>query len=198
MSDSSTTHPLTSTSTLIIRLSDVNDNAPHFHQQLHRIQISEDLPINTVVFWLQARDPDLGENGEIRYSLTAGVTDKNDRSRSYFRVDDRTGVIRLSKPLNARVQSSYNITARARDLKKLYSTCYIEVEVMPVNKNLRAPYFPLRYTKLEISEGAPIGTELGAVNAIDEDLTEPENSVHYYIRDGTGLGAFSVDSFSGQ
>ena len=195
-SDSSKTNPRKSTARIIIRLLDVNDNAPRFYQSIYRIRISEDLPKHVVLFWLQANDPDEGENSAIRYTLTDGVTNKND-GRTRFRVDDRTGAIRLKAPLDARVQNRYNITARARDSKKLYSTCYIEVEVLPVNRNLYAPYFSNRYVRVEVAENGPIGTEVGVMSATDEDTTEPERSVAYYIVDGTGLGFFSIDENTG-
>ena len=162
------------------------------------MQIAEDLPVHTMLFWLQARDPDAGENGQVRYSLTDGVSSRLSPGQPRFRVDDRTGALRLSLALSAREQSFYNITARARDAKKLYSTCYIEVQVLPVNRNLHAPYFEKQSLRMEVKENATIGTQIGVVSAIDEDLTEPEREVKYFVTDGTGLGIFEIDENTGK
>ena len=189
-------NPRSSSVAVIIRLLDVNDNAPKFHQNRYQIQIAEDLPLHAVIFWLEAHDPDEGKNGAIRYTLTDGVSNRND-ALARFHVDDRTGAIRLSAKLDSRVQNRYNITARARDSGKLYSTCYIEVQVIPVNRNLHAPYFKYRDTKLEVREDAPIGTNIGSRLAVDEDRTDPERDIGYYVVDGTGLGIFDIDQYTG-
>ena len=181
----------------MIRVLDFNDNSPKFYQDLHRVRVAEDLPVHTVVFWLQAYDLDEGRNGRVRYSLTDGASNANDNTGPRFRVDDRTGAIRLSAPLDARVQNRYNVTARARDSGKRFSTCFIEIEVLPVNKNLHAPYFISRKVKLEMKENVDIGTQIGSMSAIDEDVTEPENDVRYYLTEGNGLGIFTIDENTG-
>ena len=193
----SASSPLTSSATVFIRLIDVNDNAPKFFQPVYRIRIAEDLPVHAVIFWLQAQDADEGDNGIVRYSLTDGVSNRND-AIARFHVDDRTGAIRLSAKLDSRIQNRYNITARARDSKKYYSTCYIEVEVLPVNRNLHAPYFENPHTRFEVPENSVIGTNIGTVSAVDEDKTDPERDVGYYIVDGTGLGFFDIDQNTGK
>ena len=195
--DGDSTKPKSSSVNIIIRLLDVNDNSPEFYQSRHRIKISEDLPVNTLIFWLQAHDADAGENGLVRYSLTDGMTDLNRGLQPRFRVDDRTGAIRLSSSLSARVQNRYNITARARDAGKRYSTCFIEIEILPVNKNLHAPFFEEQKVKFEISESATISTQIGSVSAIDEDVDDPERDLRYSIVDGNGLGIFRIDQNTG-
>ena len=196
-SDSAPAGPRTSRVKVRIKILDVNDNPPQFYKSLYRIQVSEDLPKHAVVFRLQAHDADFGENSVVRYTLTDGVTNRND-AKTRFQVDDRTGAIRLSAKLDARVQNRYNITARARDSKKLFSTCYIEVEVLPVNRNLYAPYFKYRDIRMEVEENAYIGTTVGAVSAVDEDTTSPERDISYFIVDGTGLGIFAIDQNTGR
>ena len=196
-SDDSAVKPLSSSVNVTIHLSDVNDNSPTFYQDLYRIRISEDLPVNALIFWLKAYDPDSGTNGLVRYSLTDGTTDSNRNSPPRFRVDGRTGAIRLSAPLNARAQSQYNITARARDSGKRYSTCFIEIDVIPVNRNLHAPFFEEQRLKFEIFENAAIATQIGTVSAIDEDETDPEREIWYSVVDGDGLGIFQIDQNTG-
>lgn len=195
--DGSKTRPLSSTTTVLIHVTDINDNIPMFHQDLYRIRISEDLPVGTLVFFLEAQDPDSGDNGDIRYSLK-DVRNSRDRI-SRFKIDDRTGAIRLAAPLNYRTQSRYNITARARDVKQRnrFSICYIEIKILPVNRNLYAPYFDFTDKRMEIAENASVGSLVGTVSALDEDITEPENEIRYSIVDGTGLGYFEIEPVTG-
>nr|XP_018670260.2 protocadherin Fat 1 [Ciona intestinalis] len=190
-------HPLSSSASVLIHVADVNDNPPRFHQDVFRIKVTEDLPVGTVVFRLQSYDPDMPEHSEVRYSLTAGMSDHQRRGEPKFNVDPRTGYIRISAKLDYRVKTRYNITARARDRVYRVATCYIEVEILPVNRNLHAPYFNLPEDKFEVLESAEIGKTVGIASAVDDDIGEPENSIGYSIVDGTGLGIFAIDENTG-
>ncbi|XP_076815367.1 protocadherin Fat 1-like isoform X2 [Clavelina lepadiformis] len=194
--DGSPNQPLSSSTTVAIRLADVNDNPPRFYRPRYRVRIAEDLPVGTVIFWLQAHDPDAGDNGIVRYSLTDGLTNRYDR-KTMFSVDDRTGAIRLAAALDYRVQNRYNITARARDSKHLVTTCFVEVEILEVNRNLYPPYFLQRNLKIAVSEDAAIGTPIRTVSAIDDDEGGREKNVGYSIVDGTGLGVFTINENTG-
>uniref|UniRef100_H2ZGL4 Cadherin domain-containing protein n=1 Tax=Ciona savignyi TaxID=51511 RepID=H2ZGL4_CIOSA len=189
--------PLSSSALVLIDVTDVNDNPPRFHQSIFRIKVTEDLPVGTVVFRLQSSDPDSPENSVVRYSLTAGVSNRAHAGEPKFNVDPRTGYIRISAGLDYRLKTRYNITARARDSNYRVATCYIEVEVVPVNRNLNAPYFDLPEVKFDVLENAAIGVTVGIATAVDEDITQPENSSGYSIVDGTGLGIFNIDENTG-
>ena len=51
---------------------------------------------------------------------------------------------------------------------------------------------------LKYPENSVIGTNIGTVSAVDEDKTDPERDVGYYIVDGTGLGFFDIDQNTGK
>jgi len=179
-------------------VTDVNDNVPKFFRPIYHIRVAEDLPTYAVVFWLEAHDPDKGGNGQLTYQLTHGFANKNSAT-PMFQVDPRTGAVRVMAKLNFRTQSHYNITARVRDSRKQsFSICYLEVEVLPVNRNLNAPYFDQRLVRFHVKENATIGTRIGALSAVDEDLTDPEGVVGYRILEGTGLGVFEIDQSTGK
>jgi protocadherin Fat 1/2/3 len=55
--------------TLSIIIGDVNDCAPAFIPASYSTRALEDLPVGTVITWVQAQDPDLGLGGQIQYSL---------------------------------------------------------------------------------------------------------------------------------
>ena len=94
----------------------------------------------------------------------------------------------------------YNLTAKAKDKGKpmsLSSSCFIEVDVVDVNENLYRPWFPSFVDKGFIKEDAVIGTSVMKVTAQDEDKGR-DGELRYSIRDGSGLGIFTIDEETGE
>ncbi|XP_034721899.1 protocadherin Fat 3a isoform X4 [Etheostoma cragini] len=181
-----------SVTTLKIILGDVNDCPPLFIPSVYKARALEDLPVGTVVAWLETQDPDLGLGGQVRYSLA------NDYN-GWFEVDRASGAIRLTKELDYETQQFYNLTVKAKDKGRpvsLLSVTFVEVEVVDVNENLYAPYFSNFALTGLVKENARIGTTLLQVIANDDDAGR-DGEIQYSIRDGSGLGRFSIDEETG-
>uniref|UniRef100_A0A8C5QK66 Protocadherin Fat 3 n=1 Tax=Leptobrachium leishanense TaxID=445787 RepID=A0A8C5QK66_9ANUR len=178
--------------TLKVYLEDVNDCSPVFIPSSYSAKVLEDLPVGTVIAWLETQDPDLGLGGQVRYSL---VNDYNGK----FEIDKTSGAIRLNKELDYEKQQFYNLTIRAKDKGRpvsLSSVSFVEVEVVDVNENLHTPYFPDFAVTGSIKENSRIGTSVLQVIARDEDSGR-DGEIQYSIRDGSGLGRFSIDEETG-
>nr|XP_021400674.1 protocadherin Fat 3 isoform X2 [Lonchura striata domestica] len=177
---------------LKVFLDDVNDCSPAFIPSSYNVKVLEDLPVGTVIAWLETHDPDLGLGGQVRYSL---VNDYNGR----FEIDKASGAIRLNKELDYEKQQFYNLTVRAKDKGRpvsLSSLSFVEVEVVDVNENLYTPYFPDFAVVGSVKENSRIGTSVLQVVARDEDSGR-DGEIQYSIRDGSGLGRFSIDEETG-
>ncbi|XP_028656255.1 protocadherin Fat 3a isoform X1 [Erpetoichthys calabaricus] len=175
-----------------ISLDDINDCPPIFIPNGYSAKILEDLPIGTVIAWLETQDPDLGVGGQVRYSL---ANDYNGR----FEIDKASGVIRLGKELDYEKQQFYNLTVRAKDKGRptsLLSVSFVEVEVVDVNENFYAPYFLDFALMASVKENARIGTSVLQVTARDDDIGR-DGEIQYSIRDGSGLGRFTIDEETG-
>ncbi|XP_046891285.1 protocadherin Fat 3a isoform X1 [Hypomesus transpacificus] len=177
---------------LKISLEDVNDCPPAFIPSVYMARALEDLPVGTVVAWLDTQDPDLGLGGQIRYSLANDYNGK-------FEVDKMSGAIRLMKELDYETQQFYNLTVRAKDRGRPVSQLSVTsvlLEVVDVNENLYAPYFSHFALTGTVKESARIGTTVLQVTARDDDLGR-DGEIQYSIRDGTGLGRFTIDEETG-
>uniref|UniRef100_A0A3Q3D844 FAT atypical cadherin 1a n=1 Tax=Hippocampus comes TaxID=109280 RepID=A0A3Q3D844_HIPCM len=178
---------------LKITLEDVNDNPPKFVPPNYRIKVREDLPVGTVVMWLEAHDPDVGPSSQIRY----GLMDNGDGN---FEVDKLSGAVRIVQNLDYETKQVYNLTAKAKDKGKpvsLSSTCFVEVDVVDVNENLYRPVFRSFVEKGFIKEDAVVGSSVMTVRAEDEDKGR-DGEIRYSIRDGSGLGIFTIDEETGE
>lgn len=182
-----------SVTTLKVVLEDVNDCPPVFIPSVYKTRALEDLPVGTVLAWLETQDPDLGPGGQVQYSLA------NDYN-GWFEVDRTSGAIRLMKELDYETQQFYNLSVKAKDRGKpvaLLSVTSVEVEVVDVNENLYAPYFSHFALKATVKENARIGTTLLQVAAQDDDVGR-DGEIQYSIRDGSGLGRFAINEETGR
>ncbi|KAG8191622.1 hypothetical protein JTE90_018551 [Oedothorax gibbosus] len=184
--DASLDNQLMSSTVVYVRLEDVNDNAPQFGLTQFWVKVREDLPLGSVVMVMSARDPDQGDGGRVAYEMLEGNT---------FSVDPMTGVVRLSRNLDFELKQLYNVTIVARDQgdPPLSSVAYLLVEVEDVNENLNAPKFQDIVATGSVRENKPEGTTVMQVSAVDTDPPGIDSTITYSIRDGDGIGIFSID-----
>ncbi|XP_061155879.1 protocadherin Fat 3 [Syngnathus typhle] len=177
--------------TLNIIVEDVNDCAPSFIPSTYSTRVLEDLPPGAVIMWVQAKDPDIGSGGQVRYSLF------NDFNGT-FEMDAVSGMLRIRKELDFEKQAFYNLTLVAEDQGSptLSSLTYMEIEVADVNENLYAPYFADFAVRGSVKENSRAGTSVLSVVATDDD-NERDGVLKYSIRGGNGLGAFTIDEDTG-
>uniref|UniRef100_A0A3Q4B2Q1 Cadherin domain-containing protein n=1 Tax=Mola mola TaxID=94237 RepID=A0A3Q4B2Q1_MOLML len=91
--------PLSATATLIVTVTDVDDNCPSFSSDSPpNVTIPGDSPKNMLVAQVRATDPDSGPNAAIIYSLSPKVSE---RAKKLFRLDSLTGYIRLAQDLQS-------------------------------------------------------------------------------------------------
>ncbi|XP_033977195.1 protocadherin-20 [Trematomus bernacchii] len=93
------TGSLSATATLIVTVTDVNDNCPSFSPDSPRsVSIPGDSPKNMLVAQVRATDPDSGLNAAIVYSLSPKVSEQ---AKNLLSLDSLTGSIRLTQDLQS-------------------------------------------------------------------------------------------------
>ncbi|KAF7649184.1 hypothetical protein LDENG_00145410, partial [Lucifuga dentata] len=183
---------LFSTTELVVVLQDINDNPPKFVPKVYKIKVPEDVPVGTLLLWVESVDLDLGSGGLITYNL------KNTEN-GIFHLDSSTGALMLERELDFERRPSYNLTVRAVDHglpRSLSSSCFVEVEVLDFNENLHRPVFLEFVYEAGVMESAAVGMSVVTLTASDKDLGR-DGVVRYHIHEGTGLGVFTIDEETG-
>ncbi|XP_073505823.1 protocadherin gamma-C5-like isoform X47 [Phyllobates terribilis] len=145
---------------------DINDNAPMFHQSRYKVNLSENVPLKTVVIKLNATDLDEGPNGEILYSFNYHTLESE---KQIFDLNPQTGEIFIKGNVDFEEAKLYELSVRAIDKgsPKLEGRCVVQVEIEDVNDNSPEMNFISKNT--EVPENAPIGTVVGFITVRDKD-----------------------------
>ncbi|XP_060681789.1 protocadherin-8-like [Hemiscyllium ocellatum] len=119
---------------LTVRVLDDNDNAPAFESGSLELELPEDTAPGSVLLQLEARDPDQGANGELRYSFSPRL---EAAARRLFRLEPRSGRLSLHAPLDHEARDRFELEVEARDLgaRPRASSCRVTVRVLDVNDN---------------------------------------------------------------
>lgn len=157
---------LSGTAQLTIVVLDNNDNEPAFDLPVYKVSLLENVPVGSLLFKLNATDPDEGSNGEIQYSFGIHTSDA---IQKLFGLDHNTGEIRVQGDVDFEESRSYELHVRARDkgVPQMEGHCVIHVEVEDENDN--APEFLLTSLVNPVPENTPLETVVGLFNVRDQD-----------------------------
>lgn len=151
-----------------IEIADKNDNAPRFTQRVYVAEaIPEDANINSQVTEVKALDNDTAST--VRYSIVAG--NKYDA----FLIEELTGRIRVSSPLDYENITSYTLIVRADD-GNAQDMAKVEIKIENVNDN--PPIF-LPYNKnVTIQEEEIVPGCVVTLQAFDPDIADRTAEQH--------------------
>ncbi|XP_048589348.1 protocadherin Fat 4 isoform X1 [Nematostella vectensis] len=174
--------PLSDNCSVIVNLTDSNDNDPYFNQSSYNASLFENSPSGSPVVQLLAQDPDIGENSLILYSILTPNTP--------FFVDPRKGLVTNSRTLDHEVQSSYTFQVAATDGGGRSCNATVHVSLTDLNDN--QPVFDPSSYSVEYFENTRIGQSICQLKAIDRD--SPKFAItRFIIEQGNADEVFSVD-----
>ncbi|XP_058242226.1 protocadherin-15a [Hemibagrus wyckioides] len=175
----------TSTATVSVVVTDVNDNDPTFDLILPRNLTVQEERANLSVGLVRATDPDAGLNGQVRYRLLTHA--------SLFSIN-ANGSIFTAVPLDRETQSQYEVVVEASDgaVDPRRTVLTLLVRVSDINDN--SPVFSQPVYTVNVPENTPAGTIILRLNATDEDLI---SNITYRIRTEAARQLFAVDRITG-
>nr|XP_046151863.1 protocadherin-1-like isoform X4 [Oncorhynchus gorbuscha] len=189
---------LSSTNSLKVQVTDMNDNAPVFSPTLFEVDFAEENQPGDKVLDVVATDADSGSNAELTYSIIMDSTTKG-----LFEIDPKTGEVHVRNTLDRehREQYEFHVAAADKGSPSLRGTATVVVKVLDRNDN--DPKFMLSGYSFSVLENMPPLSPVGMVTVIDADKgenamvrlsVEPDNG-KFVIQNGTGtiLSSISFD-----
>uniref|UniRef100_A0A669CHG5 Cadherin 24, type 2b n=1 Tax=Oreochromis niloticus TaxID=8128 RepID=A0A669CHG5_ORENI len=173
---------LSGTTTVTVRLTDVNDNPPRFTQSMWSFSVSELAIPGAEIGRISATDADLGENAKLEYTILEG------ESGDTFNITgvNQEAVITLNKAVDYESRSSYSFSVEVlnpivdpRFLRRgpFKDRASIRVAVLDADE---PPRFSRARYHMDVSENCPPACTVGRVSAVDPD-TGLTNNIRFSI-----------------
>ncbi|XP_051936017.1 protocadherin alpha-7-like isoform X5 [Hippocampus zosterae] len=152
--------------TIIVEVSDVNDNPPVFTQESYIAYVNENCPLGTIVVRVNATDLDEGSNGDVVYSFG---NDVDSRTRARFNLNHVTGVVTVAGPIDFEECNKYEIDIQASDkaVATLSTDKSVIIHIVDINDN--APDIDVTSFSNALPEDAKPGTTVALISVKDLD-----------------------------
>uniref|UniRef100_A0A8C2ZGN5 Protocadherin-15 n=1 Tax=Cyclopterus lumpus TaxID=8103 RepID=A0A8C2ZGN5_CYCLU len=176
----------TSTTTVNMVVTDVNDNDPEFDLTIPTNFTVQEEEANVFVGQVMATDPDAGVNGEVRYRI---VTHPD-----LFLIG-ANGSIYTRVPLDRELRSQYDLVVEASDgaVDPRRTTLTLSIQVTDIDDN--SPVFSQQTYVVSVPENSPVGTVVLKLSAVDSDLF---SNVTYRIKTESARLLFSLNPVTGE
>ncbi|XP_043982212.1 protocadherin gamma-C5-like isoform X3 [Gambusia affinis] len=197
------TPQLSSTKTIHVSITDVNDNPPNFSQSSYNVYLKENGLPGSILYSVSASDLDSGENAKISYSiLDSKVQDVSVSSYVYINSDN--GSIYSMHSFDYEKLKVFQIQVQAKDQgsPSLSSNATVHVFILDQNDNTPAVIYPSSAALGSLSHqrmprSAKAGHLVTKVTAVDAD--SGHNAwISYRLAEATDTSLFTVNQYTGE
>ncbi|XP_013887449.1 protocadherin-19 isoform X7 [Austrofundulus limnaeus] len=191
--------PLRATKSLVVKVTDENDNPPHFVKAHYQEMVMENNLPGSCLLAVSAEDPDLGMNGTVSYSIVPGEIKHMDVN-TYVSINP-SGRIYSMRSFDHEYTRTFDFKVLARDNgnPSLSSNATVRIVVLDVNDNtpvMTNPPLVNGTAEVSIPRNAGVGYMVTQVKADDYD--EGENGrLTYTISEGD-RAFFEIDQVNGE
>ncbi|XP_029918448.1 protocadherin alpha-3-like [Myripristis murdjan] len=194
--------PLSTTKSVTVHISDVNDNAPQFPKPLINIYVNENNAVGRIIKTVTAADSDVGENGELSYSILKS----NDNSvplSAMVNINSETGEIVSLQSFNYEELKTFQFNVQATDsgVPPLSSNATVNVFILDENDNSPGILAPYSEHGSVNSENIPYSAEAGyfvaKIRAVDAD-SGYNALLSYHISEPKGSNLFRIGTSTGE
>uniref|UniRef100_A0A1A8V094 Protocadherin gamma-C3 n=1 Tax=Nothobranchius furzeri TaxID=105023 RepID=A0A1A8V094_NOTFU len=195
--------PLFTRKTIIVHVSDVNDNAPHFKQPSYSVYLTENNAPGASVCSVTALDPDSGQNAYLSYSIQEGDIQGMPAS-TYVSINSDNGNIYALRSFDHEQLKNFQITVQAQDagFPPLKSNVSVNIFILDQNDNAPVIVSPVpQQNGTAPSEAVPRSADAGylitRVNAADADAGQ-NSRLFYQLLQTTDPTLFSIALYTGE
>uniref|UniRef100_A0A4W6C9G0 Cadherin domain-containing protein n=1 Tax=Lates calcarifer TaxID=8187 RepID=A0A4W6C9G0_LATCA len=193
---------LSSSKTVFLDVTDINDNAPAFSQSVYSTQVMENNSPGVTLLQIYATDPDQGQNARISYFLIDSEFNGAPVS-SYFSINTESGVIQSLRSLDYEQVKEYKIRVKAQDggSPPLTSNTTVNVHVKDQNDNPPQVLYPVQTGGSLVAEMVPRSADVGylVTKVVAVDVDSGQNAwLSYKLQKATDRALFEVGLQNGE
>ncbi|XP_076064277.1 fat-like cadherin-related tumor suppressor homolog, partial [Oratosquilla oratoria] len=175
--------PMSSSATVIVHVSDFNDNAPVWSQRRYTCRVSPEAARGHLVTTLAAHDPDAQDTRTLHYSIHSGD------SQGIFNLDSTNGLLSVVSPQKLKGIMSLNLNVSVTDgVHAAFTALHIDV----ASSNHNPPVFSKPLYDGRVQENRAPGQPVARVEAEDPD-TGVYGDFAYSLLDVTLKDTFRID-----
>ncbi|XP_061899827.1 protocadherin beta-16-like [Entelurus aequoreus] len=193
---------LSSSVTLTLHISDVNDNAPVFERSSYEASIVENNTPGLSIFTVKARDADWNQNARLSYMLEDSSVNGVPVS-SYVSVSADSGVIHAVRSLDYEHLKEFHFRVRAQDggSPPLSSNVSVRVLIQDQNDNAPQVLYPVQTGGSVLAEMVPRSADVGylVTKVVAVDVDSGQNAwLSYKVHKATDRALFEVGLHNGE
>ncbi|XP_038157766.1 protocadherin alpha-3-like isoform X27 [Cyprinodon tularosa] len=185
--------PLTGRCRVIIKIKDVNDNAPEIEVTSLSNSVSEDSKPGTVISLISVTDKDANVNGKVIVQITDQVP--FELKHSY---KENIYSVVTKAHLDREKEDEYFITIKATDCGEppLSTVKSLRIQITDVNDN--SPVFSKNILQYYVTENNVAGAPIFSVSATDIDVNENAALTYTLVRQNDVTSFLNINSENGQ
>uniref|UniRef100_A0A8C8BAH2 Protocadherin 10 n=1 Tax=Otus sunia TaxID=257818 RepID=A0A8C8BAH2_9STRI len=197
--------PLSTSKSIQVRVSDVNDNAPRFSQPVYQVYVSENNVPGAYIYAVSATDRDQGANAQLAYSILESQI-QGMSVFTYVSINSENGFLYALRSFDYEQLKEFSFQVEARDAgeepQPLAGNATVHIVVVDQNDNAPAIVSPLpgrngTPAREALPRGAEPGYLVSRVAAVDAD--DGENArLTYSILRGNEASLFRMDWRTGE
>ncbi|XP_068506817.1 protocadherin gamma-A3 isoform X47 [Syngnathus scovelli] len=193
---------LSSSVTLTLLISDVNDNAPVFERSSYEAYIVENNTPGLSIFAVKASDADWNQNARVSYILEDSSVNGVPVS-SYVSVSAESGIIHAVRSFDYEQLKDFHFLVRAQDggSPPLSSNASVRILIQDQNDNAPQVLYPVQTSGTLLAEMVPRSADVGylVTKVVAVDVDSGQNAwLSYQVHKATDRALFEVGLHNGK
>uniref|UniRef100_A0A669CPH2 Cadherin domain-containing protein n=1 Tax=Oreochromis niloticus TaxID=8128 RepID=A0A669CPH2_ORENI len=194
--------PLSSSVTLTLQISDVNDNAPVFERSSYEAYIIENNTPGLSIFTVKATDADWNQNARVSYILEDSSVNGVPVS-SYVSVSADSGIIHAVRSFDYEQIKDFYFRVKAQDggSPPLSSNVTVKIMIQDQNDNPPQVLYPVQTGGSLVAEMVPRSADVGylVTKVVAVDVDSGQNAwLSYKLQKATDRALFEVGLQNGE
>ncbi|XP_028316129.1 protocadherin gamma-A11-like [Gouania willdenowi] len=193
---------LSTSTTLTLKISDVNDNAPVFDKSTYSAHVSENNSPGFSIFAVSAKDSDCNQNARISYILEDTQV-SGSPVFNYVSLNSETGVLSAVRSFDYEQIKQLQLVVKAQDggSPPLSSNVTVKILIQDQNDNPPQVLYPVQTGGSVVAEMVPRSADVGylVTKVVAVDVDSGQNAwLSYKLQKATDRALFEVGLQNGE